>query len=76
VHGELLSFDDPETRLPAIDHIEGFLPGGPILYRRVLVPTIIHGVIVPAWLYIGGRISEGRATPLESGCWPSRLDPV
>jgi gamma-glutamylcyclotransferase (GGCT)/AIG2-like uncharacterized protein YtfP len=76
VYGELLTFDDPETRLPAIDHLEGFLPGGPSLYRRVLVPSIIHGDTVPAWLYAGGRISEDRVTPLECGRWPSRLDPV
>lgn len=76
VYGELLTFDDPETRLPAIDHLEGFLPGGPSLYRRVLVPAIIHGAVFPVWLYVGGRISEDRVTPLESGRWPSRLDPV
>ena len=76
VYGELLTFDDPETRLPAIDHLEGFLPGGPSLYRRVLAPAIIHGVIVVAWLYIGGSISEDRMTLLESGSWPIRLDPV
>jgi len=29
VYGELLTFDDPETRLPAIDRLEGFLPDGP-----------------------------------------------
>jgi len=76
VYGELLTFDDPETRLPAIDHLEGFLPGGACLYRRVLVPTIIHRGGVPAWLYVGGRISKDRVTPLENGRWPSRLDPV
>ena len=76
VYGELLTFDDPETRLPAIDRLEGFLPGGPCLYRRVLVPTIIHRGGVLAWLYVGGKISEDRVTPLESGRWPSRLDPV
>ncbi len=76
VYGELLTFDDPETRLPAIDRLEGFLPDGPSRYRRVLVPTIIHGAVLPVWLYVGGRISEDRVTPLESGGWPSRLDPV
>jgi len=39
VYGELLTFDDPESRLPAIDRLEGFHPGGPSLYRRVLVPV-------------------------------------
>lgn len=27
MYGELLTFDDPETRLPAIDRLEGFHPG-------------------------------------------------
>jgi len=76
VYGELLTFDDPETRLPAIDRLEGFLPDWSSLYRRVLVPNIIHGGTVPVWLYIRGRISEDRVTPLECGRWPSRLDPV
>jgi gamma-glutamylcyclotransferase (GGCT)/AIG2-like uncharacterized protein YtfP len=53
VYGELLTFNDPETRLPAIDRLEGFRPGGPSLYRRVLVPVIIIDMIQPAWLYIG-----------------------
>ena len=31
VYGELLTFDDPDNRLPAIDRLEGFHPGGPCL---------------------------------------------
>ena len=69
VYGELLTFDDPETRLPAIDRLEGFLPGGPCLYRRVLVPASIHGVIVPAWLYASGRPPDRDARPLPGSRW-------
>lgn len=29
VYGELLAFEDPENRLPAIDRLEGFHPGVP-----------------------------------------------
>ncbi len=39
VHGELLTFGDPETRLPALDRLEGFEPGNVSLYRRVLLPA-------------------------------------
>ena len=39
VYGELLTFDDPESRLPAIDRLERFHPGGPSLYHRVMVPV-------------------------------------
>jgi hypothetical protein len=53
VYGELLTFNDPETRLLAIDRLEGFRPGGSSLYRRVLLPVIIIDMIQPAWLYIG-----------------------
>jgi gamma-glutamylcyclotransferase (GGCT)/AIG2-like uncharacterized protein YtfP len=69
VYGELLTFDDPETRLPAIDRLEGFRPGGPCLYRRVLVSTQAHGTVVPAWLYVGEDLITGRHTPLGGSRW-------
>ena len=37
VYGELLTFDDPDSRLPAIDRFEGFRPGASSHYLRVLV---------------------------------------
>ena len=43
VYGDLLTFDDPEIHLPAIDHLEGFHPGGSCLYRRVLAPAAHTG---------------------------------
>jgi len=62
VYGELLTFDDPETRLPAIDRLEGFHPGGPSLYRRVLVPVCIaHGMVLPVWVYVAGGFLERSA---------------
>jgi gamma-glutamylcyclotransferase (GGCT)/AIG2-like uncharacterized protein YtfP len=48
VYGELLTFDDPETRLPTIDRPEGFHPRGPRLYRRVLTSAQVHGIVLPA----------------------------
>jgi len=71
VYGELLTFDDPDTRLPAIDRLEGFRPGGTSLYRRVLVPVCNeHGMALPVWLYIGPScLIDGRF--LSSGRWPS-----
>jgi len=69
VYGELLTFDDPETRLPAIDHLEGFLPGEPSLYGRVLVPTIIHGGAVPAWVYASEGPPDRHARPLSGSRW-------
>jgi len=69
VYGELLTFDDPETRLPAIDRLEGFHPGGPCLYRRVLVPVQVNGADLPAWLYVSEDPISGRLTPLGVSRW-------
>jgi len=69
VHGELLTFDNPETRLPAIDRLEGFRPGGSCLYRRVLVPVWATGAVFPAWLYTDGSRSMGNFRELRDGVW-------
>ncbi len=67
VYGELLTFDDPSTRLPAIDRLEGFHPCGSSMYRRVLVPAFTGGTVVPAWLYVG--IIKRRLAPLGKSRW-------
>jgi len=69
VYGELLTFDDPETRLPAIDRLEGFRPGGPCLYRRVLVPVRVNGGEFPAWLYVVEDRWTGGFKELSDGVW-------
>ncbi len=56
VYGELLTFDDPETRLPAIDRLEGFHPGGQRLYSRVMVPVCMDKArMLAAWAYVAGQ---------------------
>ena len=69
VYGELFTFDDPRTRLPPIDRLEGFHPGGRCLYRRVLVPASVEGMRQLAWVYGVEKlgISRGR---IASGRWP------
>ena len=68
VYGELLTFDDPETCLPAIDRLEGFHPGGSSLYRRVLVPVCIaHGMVLPVWVYVAGGFLERSALRKQEG---------
>jgi gamma-glutamylcyclotransferase (GGCT)/AIG2-like uncharacterized protein YtfP len=69
VYGELLTFDDPETRLPPIDRLEGFRPGGSSLYKRVLVPVRTNEAELPAWLYVAGQQLEGRLALTEKTCW-------
>ncbi len=69
VYGELLTFDDPDSRLPAIDRLEGFRPGGSSLYRRVLVPATVYGAHELAWVYtVAMTHIKGRR--ILSGCWP------
>jgi gamma-glutamylcyclotransferase (GGCT)/AIG2-like uncharacterized protein YtfP len=68
VSGELFTFDDPEERLPALDRLEGFDPGRPSLYQRVLIPAETSGGIgVLAWAYV---IEEPSGTYLPGGRWP------
>ena len=79
--GEFLTFDlpapsearqtgAPKTRLPAIDRLEGFHPGGSCLYRRVLAPVWAAGAVFPAWLYVGEDSTMIRSTPTGRPSWP------
>ena len=71
VYGELLTFDDPETRLPAIDRLEGFRPGGSSLYKRVLLPVCIEqNMALPVWAYVAGESLENSSfVRLEETIW-------
>jgi gamma-glutamylcyclotransferase (GGCT)/AIG2-like uncharacterized protein YtfP len=75
VLGELLTFDDPAERLPPLDALEDFVPGGPSRYRRVLLPILLgDGAAagsewLPAWAYIGERFEGLRAIGSE---WPPK----
>ena len=68
VHGELMTFDDPEERLPALDSLEGYVPGEEGLYERVLVPVEVAGEAVLAWTYRGMGIN---GVYLAGGSWPA-----
>ncbi len=68
VRGELMTFDDPEERLPRLDRLEGFRPGQSSLYKRVLLPVLSHEKAVPAWAYVAdGRTSlmNARLNPYD-----------
>jgi len=69
VYGELLTFDDPEARLPAIDRLEGFLPGGSSLYKRVLVPIHAGESLLLAWLYVGDKSLKRGIELIPTGLW-------
>ncbi len=69
VYGELFTFDDPRTRLPPIDRLEGFRPGDRSLYRRVLVPASVEGARQLAWVYVVEKLGISRRR-ITSGRWP------
>ena len=69
VYGELFTFDDPKTRLPAIDRLEGFRPNGLSLYRRVLVVAMVCGGRELAWAYTL-ESTDFQHRRIRSGRWP------
>jgi len=69
VHGELMTFDDPERRLITLDALEGYAPGEEGLYERVLVPVEIAGETVLAWTY---RMERAAGAYLPGGRWPAK----
>jgi gamma-glutamylcyclotransferase (GGCT)/AIG2-like uncharacterized protein YtfP len=70
VHGEVLSFDDPGERLPALDALEDFRPSGKSFYRRVLIPAALArtGATVLAWAYV---VESESGVYLPGGRWPT-----
>jgi gamma-glutamylcyclotransferase (GGCT)/AIG2-like uncharacterized protein YtfP len=71
VYGEILGFDDPRERLPALDGLEGFRPGEESFYERVLIPATLlwTGTTVLAWAY---AVDSGSGTYLPDGRWPAQ----
>ena len=71
VQGEILTFNDPAIRLPAIDALERFKPEGPSRYQRVLVPVMVDsGKNIIVWLYIAANKMPQTAKWLSGGIWP------
>ncbi len=69
VFGEIFAFDDPESRLPAIDLLEGFDPADTSShYRRVLLPVETNeGLGLLAWAYV---VEQSSGSHLPGGRWP------
>ncbi|MGB3683192.1 MAG: gamma-glutamylcyclotransferase [Rubrobacteraceae bacterium] len=67
-YGEVFTFEDPEYRLPGLDHLEGYTPGGRSLYRRVLLPVETSTGSILAWAY---AVEKPTGTHLPGGSWPS-----
>lgn len=67
VHGEIMTFFDPEHDLPPIDRLEGFSPVREAMYKRALVPACLDVNILPIWLYYKDDLNQG--VRLSSGEW-------
>ncbi|HEX5699644.1 MAG TPA: gamma-glutamylcyclotransferase family protein, partial [Rubrobacter sp.] len=69
VFGEIFAFDDPESRLPDLDRLEGFDPADTSShYRRVLLPVeTIEGSGLLAWAYV---VEQSSGSHLPGGRWP------
>ena len=67
IHGELVTFTDPQRDLPPIDRLEGFRPGGHSMYQRVMVAVLCGRTSITAWTYRMPRIDTGSR--LGSGVW-------
>jgi gamma-glutamylcyclotransferase (GGCT)/AIG2-like uncharacterized protein YtfP len=68
VHGELVTFSDPEDSIPNIDDLEGF----PFFYDRILVPVKkSDGIITTAYVYTMDKIHMS-ARYLPDGIWPPK----
>ena len=66
VHGELVTFSDPERDIPPIDKLEGT----PFYYERVLVPVQKpDGSTIAAFAYTMDEI-HFTARYLPNGVWP------
>jgi len=69
VFGEIFAFDDPESRLPVLDRLEGFDPtDASCHYCRVLLPVETNGdSVLLAWAYV---VEESSGSHLPGGRWP------
>jgi gamma-glutamylcyclotransferase (GGCT)/AIG2-like uncharacterized protein YtfP len=69
VFGEIFAFDDPESRLPALDLLEGFDPtDASSHYRRILLPVETNeSSVFLAWTYV---VEEPSGCHLPGGRWP------
>ena len=69
VFGELLVFGDSESRLQALDRLEGFDPtDASSHYQRVLLPAETSGGSIRlAWAYV---VEESSGVHLPGGRWP------
>ena len=65
IHGELVTFTDPQRDLPPIDRLEGFRPGGHSMYQRVMVAAGCRNASIAVWIYRMARVTNGERIDRE-----------
>jgi len=71
IHGEIITFSNPELCVPPIDRLESFRPGRLSMYVRVLVPAMTASAhAIAAWCYAASRHSLSSATATSKCQWP------
>ena len=65
IHGELVTFTDPQRDLPPIDRLEGFRPCGHSMYQRVMVAAECRNASIAAWIYRMARVTNGERIDQE-----------
>jgi hypothetical protein len=65
IHGELVTFTDPQRNLPPIDRLEGFRPGGHSMYQRVMVAAGCRNASIAVWIYRMARVTNGERIDRE-----------
>jgi len=75
VHGELYTFDDPESRIQCLDELEEYVPDSPSLYQRVLTATASPRN-THAWTYIvpPDKKAEDYRPAFNPASWNPRFE--
>ena len=72
VHGEMMTFANPDFDLPPIDRLEGFNPNGQSMYQRVLVAVEVQNCLHTCWIYHGLNHILQDGLRLFKGYWEGR----
>ncbi len=75
IHGEMVTFTDPQRDLPRIDRLEGIRPGGHSMYQRVMVAAARGSITCAVWTYTMHAPQNGERITNDNQAvfWKSRL---
>jgi gamma-glutamylcyclotransferase (GGCT)/AIG2-like uncharacterized protein YtfP len=76
IHGELVTFTDPQRDLPPMDRLEGFRPGGHSMYQRVMVAATKGSITCAVLTYTmyTPQNCERTTNDYQTVFWKSRLN--